>query len=718
MIRKLNEDYENQTKLNLSEIYSNEEIKLLRKSIPDINNLIYLLPKIVPTNTDNSHSFNEKSSYNQQSQNRFFPSIKKIKQTSNTSYFIDKEKFYTMVLGAIKQKLEKEKNFMLSKSLSLIIDELLNISKIIKQNLVYYKFFKSIKDTKSNEIKSIKSFSQNKDKIKVKFNSNLEKNNSRNNARVITYSNENNKYGKLIFSDKNELKLNVINKNLINLNKQLSFKIENDIIDKNKKGTFSNSVCEMPSKEKNKVIKGISVLKDTPNNNINPKGGRMNSNINRTNKIMSKNNMNFTSNNANLQKKTKNLNNNFLLPPSKIILKKRNYYDKRIGLYEYDYSITNHNNQNNKKSFKDKEKLSKQSKEKNEKQYSKKLIAPSNIDNKLYQDIDTQDFNIFKLEKKIGRENILSLIGFYIFNYFSFDEIIKYNKFEKWSQKIADGYVRNNFYHNDLHAADVTHTCFLYFKLGEFESVHKFTKSNKCSLFLSCMCHDYQHPGVNNNYLKETNNKIAIRYNDASILENMHISKTFKLILNNREYNIFDGVEKNLYKQMRKEMISCVLATDMSFHNFYVDFLKKCNEEKKEEKNDKNDDKKEKDVKNQNYMNLLIHSADISNPTKIFDIYFDWAKLVVEEFWDQGDKEKKLNLPCFCDREKVTIYQSQLGFINFIEIPYFSLLADLNPKMKFFYDNLLNNKNILMSLQEKEKKKKENQHQKEKQKIE
>ena len=96
-------------------------------------------------------------------------------------------------------------------------------------------------------------------------------------------------------------------------------------------------------------------------------------------------------------------------------------------------------------------------------------------------------------------------------------------------------------------------------------------------------------------------------------------------------------------------------------------------------------------------MNLLIHSADISNPTKIFDIYFDWAKLVVEEFWDQGDKEKKLNLPCFCDREKVTIYQSQLGFINFIEIPYFSLLADLDPKLKFFYDNLLNNKNMLLS---------------------
>ena len=106
-------------------------------------------------------------------------------------------------------------------------------------------------------------------------------------------------------------------------------------------------------------------------------------------------------------------------------------------------------------------------------------------------------------------------------------------------------------------------------------------------------------------------------------------------------------------------------------------------------------------------MNLLIHSADISNPTKKFNIYWKWAKLVVEEFWAQGDKEKNLNLVCSCDREKVTIYQSQLGFINFIEIPYFSLFAELNTKMKFFYDNLLNNKNILLSMQEKEKEKKE-----------
>ena len=199
----------------------------------------------------------------------------------------------------------------------------------------------------------------------------------------------------------------------------------------------------------------------------------------------------------------------------------------------------------------------------------------------------------------------------------------------------------------------------------------------------------------------------------------MHISETFKLIFSNVECNIFDGVEKNTYKQIRKEMISCVLATDMAYHHVYVDISKTFIKERKENAGEdkKIEDNKKIEEKNQKTMNLLIHSADISNPTKLFDIYFQWAKFVVEEFWDQGDKEKKLNLPCFCDREKVTIYQSQLGFINFIEIPYFSLFAELFQKLQFVYDNLLDNKNRLLSMQEKEKgKEKEKEKGKEKEK--
>ena len=709
MIGKFDEEYfENQIKLNLSESYTNEEIKLLKKTFPEISNIIYSVQNNEHNNTDNSRSFNGSLHFNQ-TQNRFFSSIKKNKTNSNISFFIDKEKFYSSILNSIIQIFEKENKFLLSKSLSLIMDEILNLSKILKQNLIYNQFFRSIRKTKLYEIKkSKKSFSQIKNNnkyLKVKFNPSLEKNDSKYNIQAT----------KLNLSNNNQSKLkNIDIENNLNVKKLLSFEVENEIKDKN--NDFSKSVCQVSEKEKEKNIKGNSITKDDISNipkrdpsiiNIKNKV-KININLGKSNKNFKTHNRNVTFMNnstSNYQKTSKKVNNNYFLGNNKISLKKAPIDNKKYRIYDFihnkcDYNLTNIQN---KKNFK--EKSSKKYIEKVEKNQPKK-IAPSCFDPKLYQNIETQEFNIFKLEKEIGRENVLPLIGYYVFKFFGFDEIIKYNKYEKWCQKIADGYVRKNFYHNDLHASDITQTCLLYFKLGEIESVHKFSKSNICSLFLSCMCHDYQHPGVNNNFLKETSNKIAIRYNDASILENMHISKTFKIILNNREYNVFEGIERNLYKEMRKQMISCVLATDMAFHNIYVDFLKYCVNDKKDSKNlNKEDNNNKKDDENQKYMNLLIHSADISNPTKLFDIYFEWAKLVVEEFWAQGDKEKKLNLPCSCDREKVTIYQSQLGFINFIEIPFFSLMADLTPKLKFFYDNLLNNKNILLSMQEKEKQK-------------
>jgi len=162
--------------------------------------------------------------------------------------------------------------------------------------------------------------------------------------------------------------------------------------------------------------------------------------------------------------------------------------------------------------------------------------------------INDKDFDIFEFDKKVGKENTLSLIGNYIFKYFSFEEILNQTKYKNWCQKISEGYNRNNSYHTHLHAADIVHTSFIYFKEGLINEIIKLDKSSICALFLSCICHDYKHPGLNNNYLMETNNSIAIRYNDISILENMHISETFKLILSDKNYNIFDNLEKQKYK--------------------------------------------------------------------------------------------------------------------------------------------------------------------------
>ena len=203
------------------------------------------------------------------------------------------------------------------------------------------------------------------------------------------------------------------------------------------------------------------------------------------------------------------------------------------------------------------------------------------------------------------------------------------------------------------------------------------------------MCHDFKHGGLNNNFLRLTKDKLAIRYNDISILENMHISEAFKLMNTNPECDLFSGVDKKLYEKMRKQMISCVLSTDMANHKGHINFMKTVISQK----NDKNEDSQE-------YMNLLIHAADVSNPTKPFNIYFKWAKLVVEEFCQQGDKEKALGLECTCDRKTVNLSKNQIGFIDYVVEEFVSNYIKVFPSLKFLHDNLVKNRELFVNYKE------------------
>ena len=63
-----------------------------------------------------------------------------------------------------------------------------------------------------------------------------------------------------------------------------------------------------------------------------------------------------------------------------------------------------------------------------------------------------------------------------------------------------------------------------------------------------------------------------------------------------------------------------------------------------------------------------MHAADLSNPAKEFVNSHEWAVKVIDEFFLQGDCEKKLNgevKVALNDREKTTIKSSQVGFIDY-----------------------------------------------------
>ena len=61
--------------------------------------------------------------------------------------------------------------------------------------------------------------------------------------------------------------------------------------------------------------------------------------------------------------------------------------------------------------------------------------------------IERNNFDIFKLEKSVGKEKILTVIGTYIFMEQGLYSCVNYQNFENFLMEIARGYNRENPYH-------------------------------------------------------------------------------------------------------------------------------------------------------------------------------------------------------------------------------------------------------------------------------
>ena len=342
------------------------------------------------------------------------------------------------------------------------------------------------------------------------------------------------------------------------------------------------------------------------------------------------------------------------------------------------------------------------------------MIMNMNKINENLLDFKNPNFDIFKLESKVGKENILPVTATYIFVSLNLFTNIDYKKFESYVFCVANGYNRKNPYHTDLHAADVTQSLLIYLIYGNLQKLLELNQIDLVSIFCAAMMHDLGHPGYTNNFLINTKNDLAIRYNDQSVLESYHVSEGFNIILKKEGCNIFENLSNQDYKICRKRIIQCILATDMTLHNKEFQFLKS----KSQTYNIKNGENVEKIFENidpvtsfnlrQEFLNVLIHSADVSNPSKPLEIYKQWAKRCVDEFFKQGDMEKRLGMPVSfnCDRDTVSLPQSQVGFIDAIVFPLFSVICEFFPGLNFTLENMSKNLAYYKGVKENENKKK------------
>ena len=247
---------------------------------------------------------------------------------------------------------------------------------------------------------------------------------------------------------------------------------------------------------------------------------------------------------------------------------------------------------------------------------------------------------------------------------------------------VEGGYDSSNPYHTSIHAADVTQAIHVFCQQPALRP--HLTHLELLATLTAAMCHDLDHPGVNEKFLVSTGSHLAVLYDNVSVLENHHWRSAIACFV---EAGLSKYLTEGQFSEFTDLVRSLILATDISrqqeFLGQFRHFL----------------DTSDRDISQANnrhfILQIAIKCADISNPVRNWPVSRIWSLRACEEFFRQGDRErdKGFLLTPFCDRYNVTVAKVQVGFYNFVVEPLFKewhrfLASDLSSQMMMnFYHN-------------------------------
>ena len=179
------------------------------------------------------------------------------------------------------------------------------------------------------------------------------------------------------------------------------------------------------------------------------------------------------------------------------------------------------------------------------------------------------DYNAFTIDAAVEGNSLLfvMLYTYYKCNWNLHLPNVSLTHFSNLFFKIQSTY-RPNFYHNQVHAADVVQNLYHIVYYCDLLEMLKMTSLDVLILLLSGAAHDIDHPGNNNMFEIKSRSKLAILYNEISILENHHCASLFFILDNNKETqcDIFCGFSDSERANIRKLIIENILCTDMAKH--------------------------------------------------------------------------------------------------------------------------------------------------------
>ncbi|KTG47549.1 hypothetical protein cypCar_00029425 [Cyprinus carpio] len=243
------------------------------------------------------------------------------------------------------------------------------------------------------------------------------------------------------------------------------------------------------------------------------------------------------------------------------------------------------------------------------------------------KDVDKWSFDVFTLQEASSEHALKFLVYELLTRYDLISRFrIPVSSLVSFVEALEIGYSKHrNPYHNLIHAADVTQTA--HYLMLHTGIMHWLSELEILAMVFAAAIHDFEHTGTTNNFHIQT-------------------------------------------RELRTLVIEMVMSTDMSCHFQQIKTMRNVLQQPE-------------GIDKAKALSLMLHAADISHPAKGWKLHYRWTQALMEEFFRQGDKEAELGLPFspLCDRKATMIAQSQIGFIDFIVEPTFSVLVDTTEKI-------------------------------------
>ncbi|KAF4564517.1 3',5'-cyclic-nucleotide phosphodiesterase [Pleurotus pulmonarius] len=202
-------------------------------------------------------------------------------------------------------------------------------------------------------------------------------------------------------------------------------------------------------------------------------------------------------------------------------------------------------------------------------------------------------------------------------------------------------------------------------------------------VYIAAIGHDVGHPGFTNLFMKNARTPLSLVFDDKSALEQLHYQLLLRVMRHHGLGVLFDNTTHG--NRAKKLLCETVLATDMGVHD---DFMRRMEAMAAGEVGP---------ICNRQTITCqaLLKCADISNPSRPYDVSQHWASALAQEWLSQTILEKHYELPCTIlpVASRLSEAKGQIFFITKFAKPLLDLTAKAIHEMQRYADQCQDNLN-------------------------